>query len=52
MDRTSEREAAGYISHTNDFAVAVADRNYDVLSMIDADLIAALKKRDASEDAA
>ena len=52
MDRTGEREAAGYISHTNDFAVDVADRNYDFLSMVDADLVAALKKRDAAEDAA
>ena len=52
MDRASEREAAGYISHTDDFAVTVADTNYDFLSMVDADLVAALKKRDASEDAA
>ena len=51
MDRTGEREAAGYISHTNDFAVDVADRDYDFLRSVGVDLVTALKKRGARNDA-
>ena len=48
---TTEREAEGYISHAVDFAVAVADRNYDFLSMVDVDLVTALKKLDVRNGA-
>ena len=52
LGRTTPREAAGYMAHTNDFAIAVADRNYDAISRVDCDLAAALQKwGDARGDA-
>ena len=43
LKRTSDREAAWYLSHTGDFALAVADRRYDVISRAAPDLYAALR---------
>ena len=49
MGRTSDREASGYITHTDDFALAVTDRDYDMLNRVDSDLAAALRKWDQSQ---
>ena len=52
LGRTTPGEAAGYMAHANDFALAVTDRNYDAISRADCDLAAALRKwDDASGDA-
>ena len=52
LDRTAPREAEGYMAHTHDFALAVADREYDAISRVDCDLAAALRKwDDANGDA-
>ena len=50
-NRDEGREAACFVSHTNDFAVDVADRNYDFLTMVDVDLVTAAKKWGARNDA-
>ena len=44
MGRTGSRESPCYISHTDDFALAVADRQYEMLIRVDADLVATLRK--------
>ena len=44
MGRAGSRESSGYISHTDDFPLAVADRQYEVLIRVDADLVASLRK--------
>ena len=46
LGRTTPREAAGYMAHTSDFALAVAARNYDAISRVDCDLADALQKWD------
>ena len=38
------REAPCYISHKDDFALAVAERQYEMLIPVDAALVAALRK--------
>ena len=47
--RTWGREASGYITHTEDFALAVADRRYEMLKRVDSDLVAALRKWDHAQ---
>ena len=49
MWRAGGREASGYIPHTDDFALAVADRQSEMLIRADADLEAALRKRDLAQ---
>ena len=46
LKRTSAREAAWYLSRTNDFALAVADRKRDIIIRLDSDLDAALRRCD------
>ena len=46
LKRTSARGAARYRSHTNDFALAVADRHRDIISRVDSGLSAALRRCD------
>ena len=51
LDRTTSREDAGYFARAHDFALAVADREYDAVSCVDCGLSAALRKRgDANGD--
>ena len=44
MGRTGGREASCYISHTDDSAVAVSARQYEILIRVDAHLLAAIWK--------
>ena len=44
MDRTHEREAAGYLAHTHKFALDIAEKNYDELATLDPDLATALAR--------
>ena len=46
LKRTTAREAAWYLSRANDFALAVAERQRDIISRADSDLAAALRRWD------
>ena len=41
-DQTYEGEAAGYLAHTHEFALDIADKNYDEIATLDPDLATAL----------
>ena len=44
MGRTWGREDSCYITHTDDFAIAVTDRQYEMIIRADAAVVAALTK--------
>ena len=52
LDRTNQGDDARYMARTHDFALAVADREYDAISRVDCGLAAALRRwGDANGDA-